>query len=107
MEFGQRAFGNRNILEDPRNPEMQKRMNLKIKYREGFHPFTSSVIEEDIGEFFDLDRLSPNMLLFVRVVTDRRNPSPPDYDDMELYDRLDHRQSNIPAMNHIDYSARI
>ena len=63
MEFGPRALGNRSIVGDARNPEMQRRMNLKIKYREGFRPFAPSVLEECIGEYFDLDRPTPHMLL--------------------------------------------
>ena len=63
MEYGPRALGNRSILGDARNPEMQKKMNLKIKYREGFRPFAPSVLEEDIPEYFDLDRPSPYMLV--------------------------------------------
>ena len=107
MEYGPRALGNRSILGDARNPEMQKKMNLKIKYREGFRPFAPSVLEEDIQEYFDLDRPSPYMLFVIPVQEKRLKPLPDDYDNMELYDRLYHLRSDIPAITHIDLSARI
>jgi carbamoyltransferase len=107
MEYGPRALGNRSILGDARDPEMQKKMNLKIKYREGFRPFAPTVLEEDIGEYFDLDRPSPYMLLVIPVKEDRRRTLPKGYDDLELYDRLYHLRSDVPAITHIDYSARI
>jgi carbamoyltransferase len=107
MEFGPRALGNRSILGDARNPEMQKKMNLKIKYREGFRPFAPSVLEEDIDEYFDLDRPSPYMLLVTPVCDERKNPLPEGYHEQPLYDRLYFRRSDLPAVTHIDYSARI
>ncbi|MBN3035088.1 MAG: carbamoyltransferase [Bacteroidales bacterium] len=107
MEFGPRALGNRSILGDARNPEMQKKMNLKIKYREGFRPFAPTVLEEDIPEYFELDRPSPYMLLVVPVKEERRKPEPPGYHERELYDRLYHLRSDVPAITHIDYSARL
>ena len=107
MEYGPRALGNRSILGDPRHPEMQKKLNLKIKYREGFRPFAPSVLEESISEFFDLDRPSPYMLLVAPVLESRRNPLPPDYDNMAMFDRLYHLRSDLPSITHIDYSARI
>lgn len=107
MEFGPRALGNRSILGDARNPEMQKKMNLKIKYREGFRPFAPSVLEENIQDYFDLDRPSPYMLLVVPLREDKRNPVPPNYNQLSLYDRLYFLRSNLPAITHIDYSARI
>jgi carbamoyltransferase len=107
MEFGPRALGNRSILGDPRAPEMQKKLNLKIKYREGFRPFSPSVIEECIPEFFDLDRPSPYMLLVAPVREQRRIPLPEDYHSLPLYDRLYHLRSDVPSITHIDYSARI
>jgi carbamoyltransferase len=107
MEYGPRALGNRSILGDARDPEMQKKMNLKIKYREGFRPFAPTVLEEDIGTYFDLDRPSPYMLLVIPVKEERRKPVPKGYDDLELYDRLYHLRSDVPAITHIDYSARI
>ncbi|HYI93644.1 MAG TPA: carbamoyltransferase [Bryobacteraceae bacterium] len=107
MEFGPRALGNRSILGDARNPEMQKKLNLKIKYREGFRPFAPSVLEEDIGEYFDIDRPSPYMLLVMPVRDERRKPLPEDYQARPLYDRLYFQRSDLPAITHIDYSARI
>jgi carbamoyltransferase len=107
MEWGPRALGNRSILGDPRHPEMQKRLNLKIKYREGFRPFAPSVLMEDLGEYFELDRPSPYMLLVAPVREDRRQPLPPGYEDLELFQRLYHLRSDIPAVTHVDYSARI
>ena len=107
MEYGPRALGNRSILGDARSPEMQKKMNLKIKYREGFRPFAPSVLEEDISEYFDLDRPSPYMLLVVPVKEERRNKLPDDFDQLPLYERLYYLRSDIPAITHIDYSARL
>ncbi len=107
MEFGPRALGNRSILGDARNPEMQKKLNLKIKYREGFRPFAPSVLEEEIGEYFDLDRPSPYMLLVAPIREGRQIPLPPEYHDKALYDRLYFLRSDLPAITHIDYSARV
>ncbi len=107
MEFGPRALGNRSILGDARNPDMQKKMNLKIKYREGFRPFAPAVLEEDIAEYFDSEVPSPYMLLVVPVKKERRNTLPRDYNQRELYDRLYFLRSDIPAVTHIDFSARI
>ena len=107
MEFGPRALGNRSILGDARNPEMQKKMNLKIKYREGFRPFAPSVLEEDIKDYFDLDKTSPYMLLVVPVLKDRLNKLPENYNNMNLYDKLYYLRSDIPAVTHIDFSARL
>ncbi len=107
MEYGPRALGNRSILGDPRNPDMQKKLNLKIKYREGFRPFAPSVLEEDIDTYFDLDRPTPYMLLVAPVKESRRNPLPKGYEEMDMYERLYHIRSDIPAITHVDYSARI
>jgi carbamoyltransferase len=107
MEFGPRALGNRSIIGDPRNPEMQKKLNLKIKYREGFRPFAPSVMEEEIGNAFELDRPSPYMLLVAPVKAERCNPLPDNYNELEMYERLYHLRSDIPAITHVDYSARI
>ena len=107
MEFGPRALGNRSILGDPRHPEMQKRLNLKIKYREGFRPFAPSVLHEETATYFDLDRPSPYMLLVAPVKADRRNPLPDGYENLDLFDRLYHLRSDVPAITHVDYSARI
>jgi carbamoyltransferase len=107
MEFGPRALGNRSIIGDPRNPEMQKRLNLKIKFREGFRPFAPSVLEEDVAQYFELHRPSPYMLLVTPVRKERRHPLPPDYSDRPMYDRLYFVRSDLPAITHVDYSARI
>jgi carbamoyltransferase len=107
MEYGPRALGNRSILGDARRPEMQKKLNLKIKYREGFRPFAPSVLEERIAEFFELDRSSPYMLLVAQVQEERRSPLPEGYDALPLYERLYILRSDVPAITHIDYSARI
>ena len=82
-------------------------MNLKIKYREGFRPFAPTVLEEDIQKYFNLDRHSPYMLLVMPVKEEHRNPIPDGYFDKELYERLYYLRSDVPAITHIDYSARI
>ncbi|MBU0485632.1 MAG: carbamoyltransferase [Proteobacteria bacterium] len=107
MEWGPRALGNRSILGDPRNPEMQKRLNLKIKKREGFRPFAPSVLEEDVGDYFDLADQSPYMLLVASVIERRRKKLPANYDDIDMYDRLYQLRSDIPAVTHVDFSARV
>jgi carbamoyltransferase len=107
MEWGPRALGNRSILGDARNPEMQKHLNLKIKYREGFRPFAPSVLHEETANFFELDRPSPYMLLVAPVRPERCRPLPPDYQKRDLFDRLYHLRSDVPAITHVDYSARI
>ena len=107
MEYGPRALGNRSILGDSRNPEMQKKMNLKIKYRESFRPFAPSVLSEEIETYFGLDRPSPYMLLVAPVLEQRRNPLPEGYEKLPLHDRLYYLRSDIPAITHVDYSARI
>lgn len=107
MEYGPRALGHRSILGDPRNPEMQKRLNLKIKYREGFRPFAPSVREEDAADYFDLAVISPYMLLVRDVKEEIKKPLPDGYADMSLWDRLYWQRSTLPAITHIDYSARI
>lgn len=86
---------------------MQKRINLKIKYREGFRPFAPSVLEECSQEFFDLDRPSPYMLLVANLQLERRQQLPANYNELSLYDRLYHIRSDIPTVTHVDYSARI
>jgi carbamoyltransferase len=107
MEFGPRALGGRSILGDARNPEMQKKLNLKIKYREGFRPFAPSVLEEEIAEHFELDRPSPYMLIVAPVRQDKQIPLPKNYNEKSLYERLYFLRSDLPSITHIDYSARI
>ncbi len=107
MEYGPRALGNRSILGDPRNPEMQKKLNLKIKYREGFRPFAPSVMGECNSEYFLQDRPSPYMLMVAPVAEDIRAPLPEGYNDMEMFERLYVQRSKLPAVTHVDFSARI
>ncbi|MFN8254335.1 MAG: carbamoyltransferase [Bacteroidales bacterium] len=107
MEFGPRALGNRSILGDARNPEMQKKLNLKIKYREGFRPFAPSVLEENIGDYFNLEVSSPYMLLVSPVKESRRNNEHKNKQDEEFLQRLYAQRSDVPAITHLDYSARI
>ncbi len=107
MEFGPRALGNRSILGDPRNAEMQKKLNLKIKYRESFRPFAPSVQAEQVAEYFSYNGISPYMLLVHPVRAERRKPLPPDYDTLPVRDKLYHLRSDLPSITHIDFSARI
>ncbi len=107
MEFGPRALGNRSILGDARNPEMQKKLNLKIKYREGFRPFAPSVLAEDCNEYFDLKTDSPYMLLVSQVQKNRLKELPENYNEMPLWDRLYFTRSDIQSVTHLDFSARI
>ncbi|MGE5394372.1 MAG: carbamoyltransferase [Candidatus Saccharibacteria bacterium] len=107
MEFGPRALGNRSIIGDARNPEMQKKMNLKIKYRESFRPFAPAVLEEDISNYCQYDVKSPYMLLVMPVVKERCYALPDDYNKGNLFNRLYFLRSDIPAITHIDYSARV
>ena len=107
MEYGPRALGNRSILGDARNPDMQKKMNLKIKYREGFRPFAPTVLEEDINEYFDINCPSPYMLHVIPVLDKRLVSLPENFNQLELYKRLYTLRSDVPAITHIDNSARI
>lgn len=107
MEFGPRALGNRSILGDARNIDMQKKLNLKIKYRESFRPFAPSVLEEDISRYFEIDTASPYMLLVSYLKESLRKKLPADYFDLPLRERLYIERSELPAITHIDFSARI
>ncbi len=107
MEFGPRALGARSIIADARNPEMQKKLNLKIKYREGFRPFAPIVPIEDVSEYFDHDGASPYMLLVKQVKKERQLAYPGDYETKSLLEKLYFLRSDIPAITHIDYSARL
>ena len=107
MEFGPRALGARSILGDPRSPKMQAQMNIKIKFREGFRPFAPSVLREDVAEYFELDTDSPYMLLVAPVRAERRIPMTADQRNLWGIDKLNVPRSDIPAVTHIDYSARI
>jgi carbamoyltransferase len=107
MEFGPRSLGNRSILGDARNAGMQKKLNLKIKYREGFRPFAPSVLAEDAADFFDLEVASPYMLIVAPVKETRRKVLPADYDTLSLWDRLYYTRSDIQSVTHLDFSARV
>ena len=106
MEFGPRALGARSILGDPRRKDTQTVMNLKIKYRESFRPFAPSVLEEKASEYFDAGRPSPYMLLVANVREERRLPQP-SREGMSMLERLKVKRSDIPAITHLDYSARL
>jgi carbamoyltransferase len=107
MEFGPRALGNRSIVGDPRSPRMQSVMNLKIKFRESFRPFAPSVLEEKAGEYFELDRPSPYMLLTAEVRSARRLPRRGDERELPLVEWVNRPRSDVPAITHVDDSARI
>jgi carbamoyltransferase len=107
MEFGPRALGARSILGDARNKEMQKKLNLKIKYRESFRPFAPSVLAEDSTSYFNIDTPSPYMLLVADVAEKRKAHLPENYFDLPLMERLYINRSDIPSVTHIDFSARI
>ncbi len=107
MEFGPRALGGRSIIGDARSPKMQSVMNLKIKYRESFRPFAPSVLEERVSDYFELDRPSPYMLLVADVVERRRIPKRGDERDLPLTEWVNRPRSDVPAITHVDYSARI
>ena len=107
MEFGPRALGNRSILGDARNPEMQNKLNLKIKFREGFRPFAPSVLSEDASKLFDLDVESPYMLLVSQINDSIKKKLPDNYYDLSLWDRLYSERSNLQSITHLDFSARV
>ena len=107
MEFGPRALGNRSIIGDPANPEMQLKLNQKIKYRESFRPFAPAVLEEDVSRYFETKDPSPYMLLVHPVSKDLRKPLPDGYNAMSLRDKLYATRSSLQSITHIDMSARI
>ena len=125
MEFGPRALGNRSILADPGNPDMQKRLNEKVKFREGFRPFAPAILEEDLSQYFATDppatantREGSNasvasntpaayMLTVATLLEAHRHPEPPGYQGMDMFTRLYHLRSTLPAVTHLDYTARI
>ena len=107
MEFGPRALGNRSILADARGQNMQKELNLRIKFRESFRPFAPAVLREDATKYFDLNCDSPYMLLTAPVRTDRRLPESSEQVAVDGIQRLNTARSDIPAVTHVDYSARI
>ncbi len=107
MEFGPRALGARSIIGDPRSPRMQSVMNLKIKYRESFRPFAPSVLRERVGDYFEMGDDSPYMLLVANVRPEHRLPEPPGSENLHGIEKLKIPRSTIPAVTHVDYSARI
>jgi carbamoyltransferase len=107
MEFGPRALGNRSIIADARSPTMQSALNLKIKYRESFRPFAPAVLREDLSDWFELDVESPYMLLVADVVQRRRRAMTAEQQALFGIDKLNVPRSEIPAVTHVDYSARI
>ncbi len=107
MEFGPRALGGRSIIGDPRSPRMQSVMNLKIKYRESFRPFAPAVLAERVSQYFDLDQPSPYMLLVAGVREDIRLPMSAEQQALFGIDKLNVPRSQLPAITHVDYSARV
>src|SRR5260370_8448467 len=107
MEVGPRSLGARSILGDPRSPAMQKNLNLKVKYRESFRPFAPAVLREDVSEWFDLTSDSPYMLLVAEVRKDKHRAMSADEQALFGIDKLNVSRSEIPAVTHVDYSARI
>ncbi|MEK9754763.1 MAG: carbamoyltransferase C-terminal domain-containing protein, partial [Rhodospirillaceae bacterium] len=107
MEFGPRGLGGRSILGDPRSPTMQKTLNLRVKYRESFRPFAPSVLGEDVSDWFEMDAASPYMLMVADVVESRRREMTADENALFGIDKLNVPRSDIPAVTHVDYSARI
>jgi carbamoyltransferase len=107
MEFGPRALGARSILGDPRSPAMQRNLNLKVKYRESFRPFAPSVLREDVADWFELDSDSPYMLIVADVRKDRRRSMTAEEQALFGIDKLNVARSDLPAVTHVDYSARI
>ena len=107
MEFGPRALGARSILADPRSDKMQKNLNLKVKFRESFRPFAPSVLREDLLEWFDMNADSPYMLLVANINSDKKIDMTDDQKKLFGIDKLNIKKSEIPAVTHVDYSARI
>jgi carbamoyltransferase len=107
MEFGPRSLGGRSIIGDARSPRMQSKMNLKIKYRESFRPFAPAVMAEQVSKYFELDRASPYMLLVAPVTKKLRTPMTPEQEKLFGIEKLNVPRSHIPAVTHVDYSARI
>ncbi len=107
MEFGPRSLGGRSIIGDPRSSKMQSVMNLKIKYRESFRPFAPAVLAEDVSEYFELDRPSPYMLIVAPVKESLRTPMTAEQQQLFGIAKLNVPRSKIPAITHVDYSARV
>jgi carbamoyltransferase len=107
MEFGPRSLGGRSILGDPRDPAMQKTLNLRVKYRESFRPFAPSILGEDVSDWFELERESPYMLMVANVKPEHRRDMTDDEKALFGIDKLNVPRSTIPAITHVDYSARV
>jgi len=107
MEFGPRALGARSILADPRDPKMQSKLNLKVKFRESFRPFAPAVLRESLADWFDLDVNSPYMLIVADVAASHRVDPPTAMKKLSGFERLEMPRSDIPAATHVDGSARI
>ena len=107
MEFGPRALGARSIIADPRSPKMQKQLNLKVKYRESFRPFAPSILRENVDEWFELNQDSPYMLLVSNILKNKRSELSDKERNLFGIDLLNVSRSLIPAVTHVDYSARI
>jgi carbamoyltransferase len=107
MEFGPRALGGRSILGDPRSDKMQKNLNLKVKYRESFRPFAPSILREDLTEWFDLNIDSPYMLFVANINSKKSIEMTNEQNELFGIDKLNIKRSEIPAVTHVDYSARI
>ena len=107
MEFGPRALGGRSILGDPRSNQMQKNLNLKVKYRESFRPFAPSILREDLSEWFEMNVDSPYMLLVANINSDKKIEMTEEQKELFGIDKLNIKRSEIPAVTHVDYSARV
>ena len=107
MEFGPRALGNRSILADPRSENMQKNLNLKIKYRESFRPFAPAILSEEVNNWFELETDSPYMLLVSKIKENKKIKLENNQENLKGIKKLDIKRSLIPAITHVDYSARV
>ena len=107
MEFGPRALGGRSIIADPRSETMQKTLNLKVKFRESFRPFAPSVLREDVNNWFDFDKDSPYMLIVSNIKKEKQKKMSNEEKKLFGIEKLNVKRSDIPAVTHVDYSARI
>ena len=107
MEFGPRALGGRSIIGDPTSDKMQKILNLKVKYRESFRPFAPSVLSEKVNEWFELNEISPYMLLVAKVKNEKIFKMSKKEEELFGIEKLNVKRSEIPAVTHVDYTARI
>ena len=107
MEFGPRALGNRSIIADPRSDRMQKNLNLKVKYRESFRPFAPSILKEDLSDWFNIDKDSPYMLLVADINSNKKIEMTKEQKNLFGIEKLNITRSKIPAVTHVDYTARI